>query len=262
VITANSPRSISILQEAFSLLLKHPALFLPKILIAVLYGFGILLSTELMKQMLSLYTLPKEQIAFSDLQNWFFLAIGLLLLTIISYFVDLFFSALYPIFVNHALKGKISFLKSINESKPKLVQVFVAGIILWLLITIFSVLETGVILFFNLSTLGFAISMLVTFAFVFVFYFLFPIIVSKKQGVLNNFKETFSSSFSNKKKVFLFSLIPFSVSLIKYGVAFFSDSTSGFILFWGLVLLTGIVYSVHAVVNQLLYLKLQKTKKD
>ncbi|MFA5125551.1 MAG: hypothetical protein WC462_00930 [archaeon] len=251
----------SILMKAIFLLKKHPVLFLPKLILAFLYGFGILLSTQLLHKMISFTSILPEEIVLDDLRNFFLLALFLLVLTVFSYFVDLFFSGLYPLLVNQAVKGKISFSKAFFELKPKLVKLFISGVIVFLFISIFSFVEALVLFFLNFSDFGTIVSFIVTFIFIFLLYFLFPIISSKKLGVVSSFRKTIFSSFKNKHIVFLFSLIPFSVSIIKFVLAFFADNTGLLVLFWVLVFLTGIVYTIHAVVNQLLYLNLNKRKE-
>ncbi|MFA6064731.1 MAG: hypothetical protein WCW44_06015 [archaeon] len=250
----------STVKEAIFLLIKHPVLFLPKLLIAIIYGISTLISISLVQQMVIIYTTATGQVDFSILQDFFLSAIFLLILTIVSFFVDLLFSGFYPILVNHALKGRISFSKSFAEFKPRIIPLLLSGIVLWLLITIVSVIEAIILLNFNFSELSLAISFIVTFLFIFLFYFLYPIIVFKQKGILANFLDNFQASLSNKKTVFVYSLIPFSVSIIKFAIAFFTSDSAVLIIFWILVVLTAIVYTVHVVVNQLLFIKTQKKK--
>jgi uncharacterized membrane protein len=248
------------IKSSLSLLLNHPVLFVPKIIVAILYGIGILSTVFLAQKLLSLSSLQSNQLPLSDLNNWLILSIGLIVLTIFTYFLDLFFSGLYPFLINQALKGRINFLTGIKEAKQKLISLFLAGIILWALIIISSLLESILLVFLKFSWAGILVSVVLAFVFLFFFYFLFPIIVFKKQGALKSIKETFFVSLKNKRKVFFYSLIPFSVSLVKMVLAFFVSFEGMIIVFWVLVLLTGIIYAVHAVVNQLLYLKISSKK--
>jgi len=253
--------TFSTIKASIFLLIKNPKLFLPKLIVAVLYGVGILLSVNLVNRAVGFTQIPREQLVFDELQSFLVSALLLFVLTVLTYFVDLFFSGLYPFLVEQSKNGKVSFFKAFVQTKPKLYALFVSGILVWLLLMLVSFIEAGIILFFNLSWEGAVISFVITFAFIFLFYFLFPIIVFKKENLGEIFKKTFISSFSNKKTVFIYSLISFSVSIIKYSVAFYSSSPQMLVLFWGLVLLTAIVYSIHAVVNQLLYVSVSKKGK-
>lgn len=250
----------SIVKKTFFVLKSNPILFVPKLVLALLYGLGILWSVTLAQKMYSLYSLPKEQIIVSDFTGWFFLSILLLLLVIVTYFIDLFFSGLYPILVNQAVHGKINFFTAISVAKNKISTLFFAGIILFGLIILSSVLESVLMFFFNLSWASLAVSFAFTFLIGFLFYFLFPILVFKNKGVFSSFRESIFGSLNSKKKVFIFSIIPFSVSVLKFALAFFTSNESVLIIFWFLVLLTGVVYTFHAVANQLLYEKIN-TKK-
>ncbi len=252
----------STLREAIVLLIKHPVLFLPKLLIAIIYGYSTLISISLVQQMVILYTTAQGQVDISILQDFFMSAIFLLVLTVISFFVDLIFSGFYPILVNHALKGKINFSKAFGEFKPRIIPLLISGILIWLLITLVSVIEAIILLNFNFSELSLVMSFIVSFLFIFLFYFLYPIITFKHKGIWANFLENFKESLSNKKTVFFYSLIPFSVSIIKFVIAFFSSDSAVLVIFWILTILTAIVYSIHVVVNQLLFLKTQKKNKS
>ena len=128
---------LPILKESIGLLLKNPILFLPKILIALLYGLGALISVYLVQKLILLYGASQGSVDLSDLQNWLYLSIALIVLVVVSYFLDLFFSGLYPLLVNQAIKGKVSFRNAFLESKKGLVSLFVAGIILWVLFLLF-----------------------------------------------------------------------------------------------------------------------------
>ena len=249
------PKNFVVL-ESIKLLFAHPVLFLPKLLLAVLYGFGTLLSVDLAKELIRLYAVSFDQVAFSNISSLLFGVIVLLFLTLVSFFLDLFFSGWYPVLVEHARKGRISVLAAFSEVKPKLFAIFASGLIVLALIFVVSVIEAGIILTFNANDFGILLSFVVSFVFIFLFYFLYPIIVRKNLGLAGYFRENFSSTFSNKKKVFIYSFIPFSVSIIKFGVAFFADSAQVMVLFWVLVLLTAFVYTIHSVASQLLYLKI------
>jgi hypothetical protein len=253
-------RVVPLISDSLKLLFSNPVLFVPKLIIAILYGIGTLVAANLAKQLFSFQSLTNEQILNFDF-SFFFLSFSILLiLTLFSFFVDLFFCGFYPVLVKLALEKKLSFKTAFDLVKPKLFKIFLSGVLLWLLITFVSVIEAVIIFYFNLSNIGFILSLLVDFVFVFFFYFLYPKLVFESMNLGGIFKDSFFVSLRNNKLVFLLSVIPFLVSVIKFGLAYFSDSSLFLVIFWVLVVLTGFVYAVHAVVNQLAYENLPKLK--
>ena len=258
----HSIKSISsLVADSIKLLLKNPSLFVPKLLIAILYGVGTIVAVDLVKQLRSFQSLSSEQILALDFNSFFTFAILLITFACLTFFIDLFFSGFYPILISLAEKKKLSFKKAFNLFKPKIGSVLFSGVVLWILVTIFSLIEVLVVLNFNLSDFGIILSFILAFLFIFAFYFLYPKIVFEDSKLSKNFVDSLFVSLKNKRLVFLLSLIPFSVSIIKFILAYFSDSLFSMILFWLLIILTGLVYSVHAVVNQLAYDKLLNSKK-
>ena len=258
----HSTKSINfIINDSIQLLLKNPILFVPKLLIAILYGVGTIIAVDLVKQLSSFQSLSSDQILANDFSSFFTLVCLLMVFTILTFFIDIFFSGFYPILVSLAEKKKLSFKNAFVLFKPKINSVLFSGIIIWVLITLVSLLEASIILYFNLSDFGIVLSFIITFVFVFVFYFLYPKIVFEDSKLNKSFVESIFVSLKNKKLVFVLSLIPFSVSIIKFILAYFSDSLLSMVLFWGLVVLTGLIYSIHAVVNQLAYDKIIDSKK-
>lgn len=248
-----------IVVDSLKLLLKKPVLLLPKLVIAVLYGFGTILAVALSKQLFNFQSFTSEQILAYDFSSMLYWVGILFVLAFFTFFIDLIFSGFYPVMVSLFEKNKFSAKSALELFKPKFFPILLSGIIIWVLITGASIIEAIAILYFNLSSTGFMVSFAITFAFIFIFYFLYPKIVFERQGVAKSFAQSFSASMENKRMVFLFSLIPFSVSVIKFALAYFLDSSFVFFLvFWLLVVLTGIIYSLHAVVNQLAYERITK----
>jgi len=247
--------------DSIKLLLKNPILFLPKLIIAFLYGLGTFYAVDLSKSLFSLQSLTYEQMVGFDF-NYFFTALFLLLgLTIFTFFVDLLFSGFYPIIISLSEKKKLSLKEALKLFKPKIIRILYIGLILWAIVTIISLIEATIILYFNLSSAGFILSFIITFIFIFAFYFIYPKTVFENLKLTKTFSQSLFNSLSNKKLVFVLSLIPFLVSIIKFIFAYFSDSILFLSIFWVLVVLTGLIYSVHAVVNQLAYERISASKK-
>ena len=252
---------VPIIYDSIKLLLANPILFVPKLIIAILYGAGILLAVDLFKQLVYFQSFTSEQIINFDLSYFFAAATLLFSLAILTYFIDLFFSGFYPVLVSLAEKKKLSFKEGFILFKPKIGSTLISGVVLWVIITIFSILEAVIIFYFNLSSVGFILSFIMTFIFVFIFYFLYPKVVFENTNLSKTFVDSLYVSLNNKKLVFVLSLIPFCVSIIKFVLAYFANSAFYLNIFWILVILTGVVYSIHAVVNQLAFDKLLNSKK-
>ncbi|VVB76537.1 Uncharacterised protein [uncultured archaeon] len=245
---------LKLLKETFGLLHKQPVLFLPKLLIAVLYGFITLYGVSLARDFFPLASDPAN-ISISAAQGILVSAGILLISAVFVYFLDLFFSGLYPVLTEQAKRGKVSFRKAFLESKGTIRVLFTAGVIVTVLLMIVSFIESLFSSSFKLDAYSVVLYFVIAFMFIFLFYFLYPVIVFKKKSVLFSFKYSLSGAFSNKRSVFLFSIIPFFASIIKFWLAIFSNSVEMLVIFWILTILTGIIYSIHAVSNQLLYSK-------
>jgi hypothetical protein len=247
-----------ILAESLKILKSHPLLFAPKLIIALLYGVTTLLSVSVLNTILEIVGSSVTQLDYSSAQQLLFSALVLIVLTCFTYFLDIFFSGLYPVLVEQARSGRVSFIRAFGDVRSKLFVLFSSGIVIWVLMFIISFAEAMVIQFFSFSQWAFIASFIVGFVFIFFFYFLYPIIAFKKFGVISSINSTIASSLSNKKRVFVYSLIPFVVSIIKFTLAFFSGNPYFLVVFWVLTIITGLVYTVHVVINQLLYSQVSK----
>lgn len=245
-----------ILREGIVLLLKNPFLFLPKLLIALFYGAGTLFASSLVRDLFSFKDFSQQQLLAFDFSNFFFLSIALIIFSLFSFFLDLLFNGMYPVLVRLALEKKLSFSKFVYLFKPKIGRILLAGILLGFIVMVFSLIQSIIVIYFNLSDFSFILSLIIIFLFGFIFYFIYPKIVFENNSFLKSFSSTIWASFENKKAVFFLSLIPFLVSIVKFVLAYFSEDFLVLVVFWILVLLTGIIYSVHSVVNQIAYEKI------
>ena len=245
---------LKILNDSLGLIRDKPILFLPKLLIAVFYGFITLYGIGVARDFF-LFASDPSNLSILAAQSIFISAGILLISTVFVYFLDLFFSGLYPVLTEQARKGKISFRKAFLESKGTIRVLFTAGVIVTILLMIVSFIESLFASSFRLDAYSVLLYFVIAFIFIFLFYFLYPVIVFGKKGVLGSIRHSLFSAFSNKRSVFLFSIIPFLASIIKFWLAIFSNTLEMLIIFWILTILVGIIYSVHAVSNQLLYSK-------
>ncbi|MCX6803627.1 MAG: hypothetical protein NTY48_03580 [Candidatus Diapherotrites archaeon] len=252
----HSPHGIrGTLIVSIDVLLKHPSLIFPKLLVALLYGFGVLKSITLAKQVLPVLSsfYSHSSAVLPDFSGLFSDVLLLLIVSAVAFFLDIIFSGVYPRLVETALEGRVSFSKAFSLVRKKLKLILFVGILAWLIVGALSAVLSVVLLFFNLNEVSWLFSFAVAFSFIFFFYFLFPTVVFKDDNVKSSFLDTLKESFSNGRMVFLFSLIPFSVSIVKFVVAFFADKPDMLFVYWVLVVITSVVYSVHAIANQVLF---------
>lgn len=252
------PKNLDTFQTvAFSLriLFKNPFLFAPKLIVAFLYGICTLWAVSLLQRLnLLVAGSPAGAVGFSSV---LFSDAGLLLVvSAAAFLLDILFSGLYPVLVEQSIYGKVSFRKAFSSVKKKFWLVFSSGIVAWVAVGAVSLIISGIFWLFGLSYIFWVASCVIGFGFIFFLYFLFPTAVFKDDTVDRSFSDTVKESISNSKLVFVFSLIPFIVSVAKLALAFFSSSEAYLFLFWLLVLLTGVVYSVHVVATQVLYSKI------
>ena len=247
---------------SLKILFHRPVLFLPKLIVALLYGLGVLWSISLVQKIIPLLSLNSSQV-ISNANALFGDALLVLALSAVAFFLDILFSGLYPALVEQAVQGGISFSKAFAAVRKKLHLILYSGIVAWVVVGVVSLLLSAVLLFFNLSEISWVISFAVAFSFIFFFYFLFPTVVFKDDSVKSSFRDTIKESLKNSRIVFVYSLIPFGVSVVKFVVAFFSADPGALLFYWALVIITAFVYSVHAVLNQVLFSRLYlRAKKN
>jgi len=238
---------------ALNLLGAQPKLFVPKIIIAILYGVMTLISAYLVAEAILIQANPAILQSADYVSYLMIFTLAFLVFSIFIYFLDVFFSGLYPILVKDAKKGKVSFLSAFSQLKGKYVKLFISGIVIFVLLAITSIIDSVFLIAFGFGVESVLVSFVLAFVLIFLLYFLFPIVAFEQKSVHGTIRETFYSAFRNKSVVLIFSVVPFSITAIKFAIAYFSTSVEMFLVFWILVLLTGIIYSIHAVVNQILY---------
>jgi len=242
---------------------RHPFLFIPKLIVALLYGYELMFSVGLIQKVYLLISSGAGLVGYSNFSPILSDAVLLLLITLATFFLDIIFSGIYPSMVEQAIKGKICFSKSIAPVRKKIWKIILAGILSAVFVGVASLIFSLALVSFNFDEFSWVVSLAVGFAFIFLLYFLFPTVVFGDKGVKDSFKLTLKESFSNKRVVFLYSIIPFFVSVVKFVIAFYIAVPGFLLLFWVLVLVTGFIYTLHAVSNQVLYsvIYLNKSKK-
>ncbi len=247
---------------SFKLSLKHPVLFVPKLIVALLYGYGLLASVSIIQEMFLIMSSPASGVVIGEASSLLASAVFVLLVTLCTFFFDIVFSGIYPSLVEQAVNGRIDFKKALVPVKKKIWKIISAGILSAVFVGIASSILSFVLISLHFDEFSWIVSLAVGFAFIFLLYFLFPTVVFGEKGVKDSFKLTLFESFSNKRIVFLYSIIPFSVSVLKFVIAFFISVPGFLVLFWVLVLLTGFIYTLHAVSNQVIYSTIYLRRSD
>jgi hypothetical protein len=178
---------------------------------------------------------------------------------ILIYIADIFATSLYPTMIKQLETGKVSLREAIKNSKKHFFTMFVSSTIPLILLTIITIPFSFIILINQEMSLILNIFSVFVIGYIFVmlFYFLYPVVILGKKNSLNSIKQTIQLSLLHKKKVFLLSSVPFFVTILKTITAFLAEDPAFLFIFIVLVLLTGIVYTYHMVINPYFYLKIK-----
>jgi len=250
--------------SALRLLLRQPRLFLPKLVVAALFGMGMLLTARMVKDALSIEALSRQ-----ELYSLFSTAIFLLLYTLAAALVDIIVNAMYPVMVeNYNEKKQVSLSKALLFAFSRAKTVIPADIAVLLLFALIVFPLNYLIVFFRSSgnALGFFVSALLLLFSVFVlvigFYWLYPVATLEKAGIMGTLKRTVFLSRKNLKRVSIASVFPFVVSLINIFLAFFYDNPAFLALFVLMRFFTAVVYTYHLVLSPTLYLGLVERERQ
>lgn len=250
------------LKQAAETLSKHPKLFLPKILLAGLFGIGMLLTAETAKNLPLIEGMTLEQQKQS-------LAIASILLayTLLLVVADVFVNAMYPALVKQIQNNqKISFRQALRKALQRTKTVLPANLAILAGFTAIIIPLNSAFLFFlkTENTQGMiviaAIIAIMLFLAAVGFYWIYPITVMEKTGIVSSLKTTITLSKKNLKNVSIASIFPFIVSTANFALAFFAENPAAFWAFVLMRLATSIVYTYHMVLNPEMYFELGQTK--
>jgi hypothetical protein len=255
-----SSNVLIIFKESLLLLLNEPELFIPKIIIAILYGVAIYFQTQLFLEVLEITRSPSYFIYIERIGEILFFLFFLLIYNVCIYVLDIFVNSLYPTLINQVnSKTKISIFEAIKNSKKYFSTMFFSSTIPLIFLSII-IFPLSLLVSLNQGLwmiIDFFIFFVIGYLFIMLFYFLYPVVILGKKNTLFSIKETINLSIQHKKQVFFLSIVPFFVTIIKTISAFLAQDSTFFMLFVFLVLLTGIVYTYHMVMNPYLYLKIK-----
>ncbi len=250
-----------ILKKSFFLLKKEPKLFIPKIIIAILYGLAIIFEGQILLKLIELYPISVSTINIAKLSETFTLALILFIFSIFIYLIDTITTAIYPSLVSQ-FPSKISFKKAYFDSKKRFKPAVISSIIVLLItIILISIITIPIILLsYESIVLQMTISLTIGFVIVFLFYLLFPTIMLENKGIIKSIKSSIQSSFDNKKNIFSLSLIPLIISILKLWLAINFDNLFAIVLFILLVFLTGILHTYSTIATQTTYFSIKNKK--
>ncbi|MAG22312.1 MAG: hypothetical protein CL943_03340 [Candidatus Diapherotrites archaeon] len=253
---------IAVLKESFFLLLKEPKLFLPKIIVAFLYGFGMLAIAFLsLNTILPFVGGEVDPAMASALSVQLPIVLGLLVYTILVLAIDVLVNAMYPVMVRDFKQGsRISFRSALSFASKKFLVIFPAILVADLAVSIpFALLSTILILTGNTFGLAisFALFLIVSFVLIVLFYVVYPVSVLKEKNFVSALLGSLKIGSKNMKQLSIPSLIPFSLSLINFGLAFLAENPAFLIAFLMLRFLIALVATYHMVLNPSVYFALQ-----
>lgn len=252
-------------KDALNALIKYPKLFVPKILLAVVWGTILLIVVDLFDKLLLNQNSP-ETIAFVASQ-----LPGLLFLTFIAFLIDVFVNAAYPLMIADLFdKKQVSMLSSFKIVKQNS-SAFLLPIIVSFLISLILILPFT--LFFSFSivsgdvgliALASILSIVAVFVVSVVFYFVFPVIVLEKKG-MQGVWQTIKTGRKHFKEASIGTIVTFSLSVLTAVIASLSGFSSitgiaSIAIFLFLRILTAISAAYQTVLNPVLYIEYVKGK--
>jgi len=248
-----------ILIDSFLLLKQQPKLFLPKILIAFLYGAAILALTAILSNMIAIgfgtSSFSLKQLEFARTQ---LLPLMLLLIYTLAVLVlDVIVNAMYPFLVESASKNQSLFLSSAFFSALKKTPIFLPAVFLVLAAFFITAFPLTVIL----SLVGknplllLASGFLLSFIFTIAFYLLYPVSTLEKTSPLHALSRTLLLSKKNFSSVSKASLIQLAVTIVSYALAFAAANPAALALFILFRFLIAVLATYAMVLNPLIYLE-------
>ncbi|MDP6670184.1 MAG: hypothetical protein QGI60_00010 [archaeon] len=250
---------LDLFRESFSMLAKQPKLFLPKLIVAALYGAGMLfIAAILLETIVPLLSQEMNAKIARKLVLQLPLVVGFFFYTIAVFAVDVLVNAMYPVMVKDFKAGKaISFKIALKSAVKKFKVVFPTMLVIDVAVAIpFSLISVMFILTQN--TLGlvfsFVVFLAVIFAMMVLFYVVYPISVLKENNFISALIGSIKMGRKNAKQLSIPSLIPFTLSIVSFALTF---DPAFLLAFIALRFLMALVATYHMVLNPNIYLALE-----
>ena len=258
---------IDAIVTSFSLLKKKPKLFLPKFLIAAVYGIMMLLTMDIMVSLIEFAFMENRSQAAIYAAEMFPFVMTLFIFSLFALLFDTFINSMYPKMVDDFYrKKKISFKDAVksafSRSLTVIPSIFVALLIfmlvstpfiLWMAFALVSNDIVGVIL----SALFLIIAELAT---TIIFYLIYPVSMLEKKGIFGTLGKSFSLSKSNFKDISKASVLQLLFSLVSFILAAVADKPEFLFLFIVSRFLTALIATYIIVLNPVMYMEIKKSK--
>lgn len=251
-----------VLKSSLQLLIKEPKLFLPKILIAALYGISMLWTAQLYLDTIALQASAATPSILPHLTELFSSLVLAFVYFILVMIVDILVNAMYPTMVADYRKGtSINFTDSFKSALKKGKVVIPAVLIttaLFILLTLPLNFLSNLAQSAGNQELAFiywTANILIIFTLTVLFYLLYPVSVLEAGGIIKTIKRTFSLSRKNARDITKASLIPFGISLLNFALAFLASNPAALLAFIILRFLVAVMYTYHMVLNPAIYLE-------
>ncbi len=213
------------LQGTGQLLVQHPKILLPKLIVAALYGLLLIWTAQNVRLLLGPGSLPIS--SAQGLVQFAVVSLGLSLLAIV---IDVLVNAMYSVLVQDLRAGrKLSLGRAFGaalERSPGIIPMnilvlfaFAIAVIPFLLVILLSQAYTGWIsaLIFGGGLMGLGLVVL----YVFIgFYLANPIMVIEKRGITETLKHSLRMARDNMKEISMVSIASILISLLSIVLAF------------------------------------------
>ncbi|MBN2127763.1 MAG: hypothetical protein JW703_05265 [Candidatus Diapherotrites archaeon] len=250
-----------ILTDSFSLLMKKPLLFLPKLVIAFLYSIPMIFLPAITFASLD-FSSPKTSL-LSELVFWMIIIFCISLL-------DILFNSMYSFISKDYLNKKNisliqSFKKALNKFRtvfPSIILTDLIFIVIAFIVSIplgFFIMLNSLELIILFSLIYFVIILILFIA----FYLIYPIASLESFTAINSLKQSVFLAKKNFKKISVVSLFSFGLSFLSISLPFLIElliqSNSPIILaviaFVLVRFLTAIIATYYYVLNPVFYLE-------
>ena len=250
---------VELFRQSFSMLAREPKLFIPKIVVAFLYGFGMLATAFISLESLPIILSP-ESFAPEQAFNLLSLSLMLFVYSIFLFAIDVLVNSMYPVLVkDFKQRNPISLPKALRFALSKFWIVFPAVIVVdfavaipFALLLSLVALSGNIVAFFVVAALFLAASFLV----IVLFYVVYPVSVLSEKNFVSALLKATSLGAGNLKHLSMPSLIPFTLSVINFALAFLAANPAFLVAFIVLRFLIALVYTYHMVLNPNVYFEL------
>ena len=260
---------LNVLNESLSMLLKQPKLFLPKLVIAALYGIGMLAIAWLsIETVVPLLIERGGMQTAKEVAGFLPVIFGFLIYTLVVYVLDVLVNSMYPVMVANYRQGKrISFRSAFSSAARKFPVIFPAMIVMlaieFAVALPFAMLFTLFILGNNIAALiaSFIAFLAVSFVMIVIFYVIYPASVLDENNFVSAIINTARLGKRNARHISIPSLIPFSLSIINFAVGFPALESLAFLAaFVILRFFMALLSTYHMVLNPHIYIELASKK--